>query len=204
MLFKPKSKVELKTNLKAHPLSLDQRWHALFSEKKTRKMKTLENELNQLLKSQGQYHNDFKEFTQLKRKIMADILEAMPEAFEDEKNQSLQNMDKNKKYIEEINSKLNNLEEQLINIPKKIEAVNGELLQLSMSLCYERMLKNKKMLNEMDGRIEKLRDQLKELAIKKMESKEEYDQLYAYMHDMVGPSVIEQFDQVYLGGKNFD
>lgn len=204
MLFKSKNKVDIKLNVKTHPLTLDQRWHALFSNSKTRKMKSLEDELNKLLKTQGQYHNDFKEYSQLKRKIMTDILESMPEAFEEEKNPSLDNMDKNKKYIEEINSKLDHIEEALINLPKEIDTVNGELLQLSMSLCYERMLKNKELLNDMDKRISILRDQLKELAVKKMESKEEYDKLYAYMHDMVGPNVIEQFDQVYLGGKNFD
>lgn len=204
MLFKPKNKIEIKMNLKTHPLTLDQRWHTLFAEKKTRKMKSLEDELNQLLKNQGQYHNDFKQYAQLKRKIMSDILEGMPEAFEEENNPSLQKMDKNKKYIEEINEKLDYIEQQLINIPKKIEEVNGELLQLSMSLCYERMLKNKEILNDLDERISKLREQLKELAVKKIESKEEYDKLYSYMHDMVGANVIEQFDQAYLGGKNFD
>ncbi|PKM93660.1 MAG: hypothetical protein CVU84_14950 [Firmicutes bacterium HGW-Firmicutes-1] len=189
---------------KTHPLTLDQRWHALFANKKTRTMKILEKKLNLLIKNQGQCNNDYKEYSQLKKKLMSDIIEGMSDAFEDVNNHSLQNMDKNKKYIEEINDKLDEIENKLVGLPREMEVVNSKLLEVSMSLCYKRMIKNKDRLSQMDMQIVKLREQLKELVVKKNESKEEYDLLYAYMHDLVGPNVIEQFDKVYLGGKEFD
>ncbi|PKM51838.1 MAG: hypothetical protein CVV02_04305 [Firmicutes bacterium HGW-Firmicutes-7] len=203
-MFKRNNNINIKIIQKTHPLTLDQRWHALFENRKTKQMKTLEKKLNQLIKDQGQCNNDYREYSQLKKKLMSDIIEDMSDAFEDVNNQSLHNMDKNKKYIEEINNKLNNLEDKLAQLPKDIEEINGKLLEISMSLCYKRMVENKNKLVQMDEQIVKLREQLKELVVKKNESKEEYDLLYAYMHDLVGPKVIEQFDKVYLGGREFD
>lgn len=182
------------------PLTLDQRWHTLFEKNKPRKIRVLENKLNDLIKEQGQCNNDYKEFSLLKKKIMQDILEEMPEAFEDKDYKSIRNMDKNKNYIEEINNKLKILENKILEFPSKIEEVNTKLLELSMSLCYKRMSEKKAKLLQMDEEIINLRNKLKELIVIRNENKEEYNLLYAYMHDMVGPNVIEEFDERYLGG----
>lgn len=185
-------------------LTLDQRWHTLFAKKKPRQIKLLEDKLNNLIKEQGQCNNDLKEYTLLKKKILQDIIEKMPEAFENEDNNSLKSMDKNRNYIEEINHKLEVLENKAISFPKKIEEVNTKLLQLSMSVLYKRMNKKKAILLNMDREIIELRDRLKELIVDRNENKEEYDLLYAYMHDMVGPNIIEKFDEIYLGDSDHD
>lgn len=185
---------------KAPPLILDQRWHALFSKNKPRKLKFLEDKLTKLLKAQGQSNIDYKEYQQLKKKVMGDILETMPEAFNEEEPSSLHSMEVNKRYIEDINSKIEKLESLVSKLPKEIEEVNSELLNVSMSLCYDRMLEKKEDLEMMESRIQSLREEIKDLMVRRNEKKEEYEQLYGYMHDMVGPKIIEQFDKMYLGG----
>lgn len=204
MKFKRHGNNRIKIMKQTPPLTLDQKWHALFSDHKSRKMKDLENKLNALLKSQGQSTNDYKEYSQLKKKLMGDIIADMPEAFNGEQAEDNQKMSKNKQYINQINQKLKKLENKLIKLPKEIEEVNSELLEISMSVCYERMIVHKKKLNGLDPQINSLREALKDLMVRKSESKEEYDLLYAYMHDLVGPDIIEQFDQMYLGGKVSD
>lgn len=201
MSFRRKKELQIKIIKQIYPLTLDQKWHALFSKHKSIKMRELENKLNSLLKSQGQATNDFKEYSQLKRKLLADILGGMPEAFDSVKDDSMQSMEKNKKYVDEINLKLKKLENKLVKLPKEIEGVNSHLLELSMASCYGRIMKHKGNLSELDTKISRLREELKDLMVKKNESKEEYDLLYTYMHDLVGPEVIEQFDQLYFGGK---
>lgn len=204
MKFKRKKPNHIKIMKQIHPLTLDQRWHSLFGKHKTLKMKELENKLNALLKSQGQSTNDYKEYSQLKKKLLSDIIGDMPDAFESTKETTIQNMGKNKKYIDDINQKLNKLENKLVKLPKEIEVVNTDLLEVSMALCYQRIARHKSAINEMESKINGLREELTELMVKKNEGKEEYELLYSYMHDLVGPEIIEQYDKLYLGGKVSD
>lgn len=195
---------KVKIYKETHPLTIDQRWHELLANRKTNKIKMLENKLNSLLKEQGQSNNEYKEYTLLKKKLMSDIITDMTDAFDEKKEKTVDNMFKNKKYINTINQKLNKYEKRLSELPQEIQLINGELLEAGMALCYREMMKSKKVLDGIDSRIEKLRDQLKEIIILKNENKEQYDQLYAYMHDLVGSEVIEQFDKIYLGGDASD
>lgn len=200
--FKKQKNVHIKIKKQTPPLVLDQKWHALFSDNKTFKMKELEQQLNNLLKAQGQANIDYKEYTQLKKKLLSDILGEMPDAFDNAKDESQINMAKNKKYIDEINKKLKRFETKLIKLPKEIEAVNSELLEISMSECYKRMMVHKNNLVVLEDKINELRETLKTLMIDKNESKDEYERLYAFMHDLVGSEVMEEFDVQYLGGNN--
>lgn len=200
MFNKAKKHIEIPIDKKVHILTLDNRWHELFANNKTRKLKELENKLNQLIKKQGQYNNDYKDYTQLKKKIMADIVDHMSE---DSTNQHVNKiMERSKKHINDINKKLEKIEKDLPKMPSEINKTNMALVEISMSICYERIIKRKKELSEMELKINSLRDELKELMVQKNESKDEYDKFYAYMHDLVGAEVIEQFDNIYFGEKD--
>lgn len=206
MFFKkPDSKVlEVPINKKVHLLTLDNRWHELFKENKSRKIKSLENKLNNLIKEQGKLNNDYKEYTALKKKVMTDIVTNMSEACEEENNKAIENMDKNKNYITEINKKLDSIENRLVKLPQEIEQTNKNLLESSMADCYARMIASKIKINSYEEQVNELRNKLKELVIEKNENEEQYEKLYTYMHDLVGHDVIEQFDNMYLGGSTSD
>lgn len=200
--FRKQKNIHVRIKKQTPPLILDKKWHELFNDNKTLKIRELEQQLNNLLKAQGQANVDYKEYTQLKKKLLSDILGEMPEAFDNDKNESQIRMTKNKKYIDDINKKLKKLEIKLIRLPKEIENVNSKLLEISMSECYSRMMVHKNNLIALEEKIGELREMLKTLMINKNESKDEYDKLYAYMHDLVGSEVMEEFDRQYLGGNN--
>lgn len=206
MFFKkPDSKImEVTINKKVHHLTLDNRWHELFKENKSRKIKSLENKLNNLIKEQGKLNNDYKEYTALKKKVMTDIVTNMSQACEEENNKAIENMDKNKNYITEINKKLDSIENRLVKLPQEIEQTNKSLLESSMADCYARMIASKIKINSYEEQVNELRNKLKELVIEKNENQEQYEKLYTYMHDLVGRDVIEQFDNMYLGGSTSD
>jgi seryl-tRNA synthetase len=202
MFFKKNRSNDLGINInkKVHLLTLDNRWHELFKENKSREIKKLENKLNDLIKEEGKLNTEYKEYSALKKKVMKDIVENMTEAFEED-DEAMQTMDKSKKYINDINKKLDDSEYRLTNLPKDIGEVNKKLLEVSMADCYNRMMKSKNEVTELEKEINTMRSKLKELIIKRDENNDLYEHIYTYMHDLVGPDVIEQFDKLYLGGK---
>lgn len=204
MFFK-KQKIEepISVNRKVHMLTLDSRWHELFDGiKKPKHIADLEKKLTKLLAEQGQLTNDFREYSLLKKKMMADIMENMKDAFEDEDNHAINEMTKSKKYIHDIKVKIEKMEERMVSLPNDIEAVNKELLTYTMQNCYMRMFHNKNELEELEAWIERVRQELKDKLVRQTEAKEEYDKLYSYMHDLVGYEIIEMYDKKYLGGKS--
>ena len=57
---------------------LDERWHQMFNViEKPKLVKDLEDEVNALLKKQGQVNNDLKEVKKIKNKLMQEIVEQM-------------------------------------------------------------------------------------------------------------------------------
>jgi archaellum component FlaC len=199
--YKSKSEEPIKINKKVHILTLDSRWHELFKGKKSRKISELEKKLNKLMGEQGQLTNDLKEYSLLKKKLMSDIMDNMKDAFEEEDNYAIKEMDKSKKYINDIKSKLEKIEGRIELVPEEIEKINKELLGYSMQDCYMRMFSTKSEMDELEQWIEQIRVELKDKVVRKTVLKEEYDKLYSYMHDLVGYEIIEQYDNRYLGAK---
>lgn len=202
-MFFSKQKIDKPLNIekRVHILTLDNRWHELFSDKKKiRKIVELEKKLNKLISEQGQLTNDLKEYSLLKKKMMVDIVDNMKEAIEDEDDNAINEMQKSKKYINDIKDKLDKIEGRMGNLPREIQDINKELLEYTMQDCYMRMYDTKKELDELQEWIDRVREELKEKVVRKTEVKEEYDRLYSYMHDLVGYEIIELYDKKYLGG----
>ena len=62
-------------------LTLDNKWHKIFTQKKPdKKLKRLEDELNELLKKQGKLTGEVKEIKKLKKKLMDGIVANASEA----------------------------------------------------------------------------------------------------------------------------
>ena len=62
-------------------LTLDNKWHQLFTQAQTdKRIKRLEEELNELLKRQGKAVTETKEIKKLKKKLMNEIMDNAVEA----------------------------------------------------------------------------------------------------------------------------
>ena len=200
-MFKGKKELEITIEKSTHLLILDTKWHELFKNKKPLKVQTLEKELGNLLKRQGLLTNELKEYQNLKKKMMNEIVQNMGGTYDDSDKKARKKLDRNRNYIEQINKKLENHEKELDGIPDKIQEKNKQLVSATMNYFYLTMLKGKETANELEASVIELKEKIQTTILARDEAKEHYQQLYGYIHDVVGASIIEQYDKYYIGDK---
>ena len=178
-------------------ITLDNSWHQLISEIKTPKILALEKELNRLLKEQGKLNTDYVEYTKLKKEMLDTILELTHDAFEEQSDDAIKKIEYQQKMILKINEKLEKIEPKLDEIPNEIRQANGTLVEESVRLCYEYIGAYREKSDTLGEEIAVIRATL----MKKTEEKKLYDkqsnQLYQYLHQLVGANFIEKTDSVY-------
>lgn len=171
-------------------LVLDQKWHRLFAvHGKTDEIKELELKLNNLLAEQGRLNNRLKELKKLKNRLLDEIVQGM------EGNQA--KTDENKRLIDEINDKIDECEETLMDIPREIRETNDALMLLSMNFFYEKIRVNQTESTEIEEWINQVRIDLKKNIIRKQNRDINNREIYTYLHDIFGPEVINIFDIKY-------
>lgn len=176
-------------------LVLDHQWHKLFTQTgEHEKLRQLEEVLNELLRSQSRCNADIKSLSAYKKKLMNEIVSIMelPDSLEKERK-----MDDNKRMIEESNAKIDALKDELLELPRKMDAANMELMVATMEICYEKIAENTKDIESINQWIAEFRNQLKRKVLLKQKKEIWNDELYSYMHDIFGPDVIEMFDMKY-------
>lgn len=176
-------------------LVLDHQWHKLFTQTgEHEKLHQLEEELNDLLRSQSRCNADIKSLSAYKKKLMNEIVSIMelPDSPEKERK-----MGDNKQMIEESNAKIDALKDELLELPRKMDATNMELMVATMEICYEKIAENTKDIESINQWIAEFRNQLKRKVLLKQKKEIWNDELYSYMHDIFGPDVIELFDMKY-------
>ena len=147
---------------------------------------------------QGKLTNEVKELKNLKSQLMNDIMENMDSASsdlsDDKRNKKLED---NKRLIDEINEKIDNEEDALLDVPAQIKVANEELMILSMDYFYEKIRVNKQESDEINEWINNIRVELKKNIIKKQNRDINNKEIYSYLHDIFGMEVIELFDIQY-------
>jgi len=168
-------------------LVLDHKWHRLFAlNGKPDDIVKIEERLNELLARQGKLKTDIKDLKKLKQKLMNNIVDNMEG---DEKKLS-----ETKRLIEESNTKIEEAEDELLEIPRIIRDVNYELMLKSMEFCYESLRDNSNTINEISEWIAKIRIELKKNIIRKQNREIMNREMYSYMHDVLGADVMDIFD----------
>lgn len=174
-------------------LTLDNKWHMLFTQhNQNKEIASLAEELNTLLAKQGGLNQDIKDIRKLKTKLMDEIVSGM-----DGKGLSPKEMEEHTRLINECNEKIDAYQDELLDIPRDIERVNYQLMLATMAVCYETMEKNTAEIAEIADWISKIRVELKKNVIRKQEKEWLNQEMYSYMHDIFGPDVIEIFDMKY-------
>ena len=179
------------TGRKIPVLTLDNKWHQLFTQTgSTRQIEALTGQLNDLLRRQGRINNEIKDIKKLKKKLMDNIVASMNDADE-------RKMEESKRLIEECNEKLEEYEDEGLSLPREIDQVNYQLMLATMEVCYDRLQENTKEIDEISEWVGKTRIELKKKLLKKQEAETANNNLYSYMHDIFGAEVIEIFDMKY-------
>lgn len=180
-------------------LVLDQKWHRLFAvHGKPDGIKETEAALNALLARQGKLNDDIKQLKKVKKQLMDSIVVNMDGTTAEHLDaQREKKLDEDKRLIDETNVKIDEAADELLEIPKKIREVNRELMIQSMNYFYEKIRVNKKEAEEIDAWIHQVRIDLKKNIIRKQNRDINNREIYAYLHDIFGPSMLDLFDIQY-------
>lgn len=182
-------------------LTLDNKWHRLFTQTEPDKhIKKLEEELNELVKRQGKANTDIKEIKNLKKRLLKEIMEYAEEASAGNAAAE-KKTEENSRLVNECNEKIEEYEDELLELPREIDRVNKELMLSTMEICYERLKKNEREIEETSRWIAQVRIELKKRLIRKQEQEQMNQELYSYMHDIFGADVINLFDMKYKKDK---
>lgn len=179
-------------------LVLDQKWHRLFAlSGKPENVLAIESELNRLIERQGQLNNDLKDLKKLKNKLMDNIVVNMAGTHEENSGAiESKKLEEDKRLIDDVNTKIEEAEDELLELPKLIRDKNETLMIATMDFCYDKLRSNMKEADEIAEWISQVRRDLKKNIIKKQNREINNRQIYSYMHDIFGPSVIDLFDLV--------
>ena len=180
-------------------LTLDNRWHKLFTQKqKTPEIEKLAEEVTELMSRQAKLREDEKKVKALKKKLMGEIMELRARVMsEGEKSRAARELDDHTRLINECNEKIEEYQDEQIGLPREIYQKNLRLMMLSMDICYEKLHRNSEKISVIDEWIAGIRVELKKQVIEKQEKEIENFNLYSYMHHIFGAEVMEIFDINY-------
>ena len=180
-------------------LILDNKWHRIFGKMNpTKEIKALSDELAALIKEQGKLVNENKSLKKIKNDLMSDIVANMDSASGANSSKKDKKLAENKRLINEVNDKLADNEDRLIELPRKIDKTNKKLMICTMEMCYDRLQQNTSDIEEIGQWIKEVRVELKKNIVKKQDLEIYNSELYSYMHDIFGPDVMGLFDMKYV------
>ena len=169
-------------------ISLDNKWYKLMNGiDHTPEMKEKEEKLKSLLKRQGKLNNEMKSVRKEKATLMDKIVNVMDEDDAEKKQADYSAM------VNDCNKKLDELQDELLELPAQINEVNTALMLDTMEICYSVIAENTTEINEMNAWIDQMRIELKKNIVRRQKAEMKNQQ----MHDIFGPEVIDMFDMTY-------
>ena len=180
-------------------LTLDNRWHKLFTQReKTPEIEALADEIRVLMSRLAKLREEERKVKALKKKLMGEIMGLRDRVLkEGENSQAATELDDHTRLINDCNTRIEAYQDQQIELPREIYHKNLQLMMLSMNICYEKLHANSEVIEEIDRWISTVRVQLKKQVIRKQEREVENFNLYSYMHQIFGAEVMELFDINY-------
>lgn len=181
-------------------LTLDNKWHRLFTQAETEKpgeIRRGEEKLNELIRRQGKLTTESVEIRKLKKKLMDEIMDLADETGGNPDVKTEKLMEEKRRLINECNTKLEDYARELKSLPDDISNTNYRLMLVTMEICYRRIAANTKEISVINDWVNEIRIEIKKNLIRKEERESSNFDLYSYMHDMFGAEVIEIFDMKY-------
>lgn len=176
-------------------INVDERWLRLFPEnEKTPAIKRLEKGLKELLKRQGKVNTELKDIKVVREQLTQSVLNSaedtsIPEAKRLKKQAASQRL------IVESREKFEQLEREQQELPGLIQDANNALIFESVRVCYEKIDKNKSDIEKLAQWIDETRLKLKERILIKQDKETKNQEIYTYLHAMLGAKVMEAFDE---------
>lgn len=186
-------------DLKSLPiLTLDERWYHLVTDKiKTDEIRYWEKEVNELLKKQGRVNTDIKEVKKIKSQIIKEVVENM----EDDSSNNKKKMTQNQRLIKEAKDKISQLEDESLELPRKLARANEQLMLETVKVCFEKINSNKEDLEVLNKWIDSTRVKLKKNLLIKQDKEAVNEKMYTYMHDIFGAEIMGTLDRINEGSE---
>lgn len=176
-------------------LTLDSRWYELVpAVSKTDEIKYWEQQVNALLKRQGQVTNDIKDVKKLKAQMIQTVVQNMEEDGDSVKHRK--KMSQSQRLIHEAKEKIAQLEDEAMELPRQLETANQNLMLETVRLCYSRINENKADLEVLDKWITATRLKLKKNILIKQDKENINAKMYSSMHDILGPEMMSALDRI--------
>lgn len=182
------------------PLTLDNKWHRLFKKtdaEESAEMMELEKELNDLLKRQGKVNSELKDLHRIKANLMDEIVTNMNGVEDGADRAAQKKVEESKRLINEINDRVEAYQDEVLDLPRRIDEVNYKLMLLTMQECYSILKENTADIESIGKWITDMRVELKRNILKKQQMEIKNVELYSYMHDIFGGDVVDLFDIKY-------
>jgi hypothetical protein len=174
---------------------LDPLWHAIKSELGSHSISKKEERLKELLKQRGKLTNDYKDYLQVKQKMLNNILTLSKFLNEDEDSSKIEELDKYQNSVIMTNEKLDSIDQQIKQVEIDIEVINREIVEETISIGYGYIRTYAQVQSDLQEEIDHLRAEV----VKKTEEKKKYEQqmthLYTYLHSVIGYEQISKVDR---------
>ncbi len=179
-------------------LTLDNKWHQLFTQTEmTPEIEELADELNSLVERDGRIRTETKKIKKLKKTLLGEIVPLRDKANKSGSAALEKEISERTRLINECNEKLENHDDELLDLSRKIYDVDYKLMLETMKVCYDTLHENTDYIKGLDQWISQVRVELKKNVIRLQEAEMENYNLYSYMHQIFGPDVIDIFDMKY-------
>ena len=140
---------------------------------------------------------ELKDLKNLKNSLLDSIRRNMDGAEENTDSLQTRKLEENSRLVEEVNEKIADCEDRLLELPHVIQETNEQLMLASMDYCYEKMRVNEREADEIAEWINEVRVELKKNIIKKQNREINNREIYGFMHDIFGMQILDLFDIEY-------
>lgn len=179
---------------------LDPLWLSAKEHIKSKTIEKAEKELQELLKEQGRLNTDFKEYTVVKQNFLKEILVVSNRAQETNSEADLEELNKLHQSTLSANKKLEEIEARLETIDEEINEKNKEIISEMIAVGYSYIENYKEQNEKLENEITALREEMLKKTNKKKENDIFLKEIYNYLHSIVGREHIEILDKK-LGDK---
>ncbi len=177
-------------------------WIQLFTNFSSKSLRKSVEGLEQLLEKEKAYEAEQKELEKRKKVLMNKILYISKEINEDKHNEAIPKMEEAQRELLLINERLPQLLEELEMLPSLINQQNTVVLKETIKRAYDLIQENKDGAEKYQDEVNSIRQKLGELIKRKVDMEENVNNLYSFIHGMVGADEMEKLDFSYL--KKYD
>lgn len=198
-----KDKISVQTNYikellqgeKLPLIILDGFWYEIKDFVQTDQIIAEEEKLGQLIKEKGRLTTESLKYDKAKQNLVFKVLEISEEIQCDQNEKKLQELEKSRQAILEINKIIEQNEKRLDELEILIETTNRKIVEEVVIQSYGQIEEYRKRKESLEREIDELRNQV----VIKTEEKKTYDKqfgsLYNYLHKIIGYQYINKVDK---------